>query len=103
MDAFGLNNYLYTNNNEVLLEIINRLENIIKDVDNNIIIKRIKDVIILTNKLISDNKKYFGLIRQDIQKLNTNINDKFEELQNKMNNCNIKNNKKKHKKRAGSM
>ena len=73
MDAFGLNNYLYTNNNEVLLEIINRLENIIKDVDNNIIIKRIKDVIILTNKLISDNKKYFGLIRQDIQKLNTNI------------------------------
>lgn len=94
MDAFGLNNYLYTNNNKVLFEIINRLENIIKDIDNNIIIKRIKEVIILTNQLINDNKKYFGLIRQDIQKLNSNINDKFEELQNKMNTNNIINKKK---------
>ena len=52
---FNLNNNIYTINN-ILLDIVNKLENIIKDINNDIIIKRIKDIIIIMNKLINDNK-----------------------------------------------
>ena len=55
-NSFILNNKIHSDNN-ILLEIMNKLENIIKDINNDIIIKRIKDIIIIINKLINDNKK----------------------------------------------
>ena len=84
-NSFILNNKIYSNNNNILFEIMNKLENIIKDINNDIIIKRIKDIIIIINKLINDNKKNIELIRKDIQDLNNNINNNFKELKNNIN------------------
>jgi hypothetical protein len=57
----------------------------------NLIIKRISDIIIKLNNMIQENKKTLELIRNDISelyfKLNNNLNQKFDELkfnQNKM-------------------
>ena len=81
---FILNNKIYSNNNNILFEILNKLENIIKDINNDIIINRIKDIIIIIiiNKLINDNKKNIELIRKDIQDLHNYINNNFKELKN---------------------
>ena len=38
-DIFNLNNKIYSNNNNILLEIINELNQIKNDIDNNLIIK----------------------------------------------------------------
>ena len=78
-----LNNKIYNNNNYILFDIINRLDNIIKDINDDIIIRRIRDIIILINNLIIDNKKNIELIRKDIQNLNTSININFKELKKK--------------------
>ncbi len=53
----ALNN-ISINNNDILFDIINKLEDIIKDINNDIIINRIRDIIILMNNLIKDKKKY---------------------------------------------
>jgi len=90
-NSFILNNKIYSNNNNILFEIINKLENIIKDINNNIIINRIKDIIIIINKLINDNKKNIELIRKDIQDLYNHINNNIKELNNNINQ-NINNN-----------
>jgi len=75
MDIFNNNIYLnYLHNNNILLKLVKKLENIIKDINNNNIIHRIKDIIIIINKLIKDNKKNIELIRNDIKILNNNIN-----------------------------
>ena len=75
MDIFNNNIYLnYLHNNNILLKLVKKLENIIKDINNNNIIHRIKDIIIIINKLINDNKKNIELIRNDIKILNNNIN-----------------------------
>ena len=66
MDQFILANNLYLNNNKILSDLVKSLENIIKDINNNNIINRIKDIIIIINKLINDNKKNIELIRNDI-------------------------------------
>ena len=60
----SLNNKIYSNNNNILFDIVNKLENIIKDLNNDIIIKRIKDIIIIMNNLINDNNKNIELIRK---------------------------------------
>ena len=52
----ALNN-ISINNNDILFDIINKLEDIIKDINNDIIINRIRDIIILMNNLIKDKKK----------------------------------------------
>ena len=80
MEMLTLNNKIYNNNNYILFDIINRLDNIIKDINDDIIIRRIRDIIILINNLIIDNKKNIELIRKDIQNLNTSININFKEL-----------------------
>ena len=66
MSEFALKNNIYLNNNDILLKLIEQLENIIKDINNNIIIKRIKDIIMIMNKLINDNKKYYESIKKMI-------------------------------------
>ena len=89
MEMFTLNNNMYSNNNNILFDIVNKLENIIKDINNDIIIKRIRDIIILMNNLINDNKKNIELIRKDIKDLNNNMMNNFKELKNNNNNGNI--------------
>ena len=47
MDNFVLNNNIYLNNNNILQELVIKLQNIIKDINNNNIINRIKDIKII--------------------------------------------------------
>ena len=83
---FFLNNKIYSNNNNILLEIAQKLNDIINDLSgsniNKIIINKIKDIILLINKLINDNKKNIELLRKDIQNLSDKIDKNFKELKN---------------------
>ena len=57
MDDFVLNNNIYLNNYNILFElVIEKLEDTLKYINNNNIRNRIKDIIIIMNKLINDNK-----------------------------------------------
>jgi len=48
-DAFILDNFIYSNNNNILLGIINDLQQIINYSHDNLTIKRISDIIIKMN------------------------------------------------------
>ena len=85
---FNLNNQIYANNNNLMLEVVNKLENIMNYTNDQIIISRIKDIIIIMNKLINNTEQ----IRKDIAKLNDNMNEKFKNLENNINNNSNKNN-----------
>ena len=67
MDDFDMNNNIYLNNNNILIELIEKLEKIIKDINDNNTINRIKDIIIIINELINDNKKYIKLIKKKMK------------------------------------
>ena len=56
-DTFTLNNQTYSNNNNILLGIINELNQNINSSHENLTIKRISDVIIKMNFIINENKK----------------------------------------------
>ena len=79
-NIFHLNNEIYSNNNNMLLRIIEDLQQIINTYNDNILIKRLKDIIILINKIISENKKNIELIRNDISNLYIKLNKKIDEL-----------------------
>ena len=61
-DTFTLNNQTYSNNNIILLGIINELQQISNSSHENLTIKRISDVIIKMNFIINENRKNMGLI-----------------------------------------
>jgi len=103
-DSFILNNRVYSYNNNILFEIVNKLENIANNLTNNLdlnnIIEQIRNIIIIINKVIKDNNKNIILLRKDINNLRQDIfnhtlkNEKnnffqkketFEETQNKNN------------------
>ena len=73
-DIFDLNSKIYSNNNNILLGIIDELQQIINDSKENITIKRLNDIIIKMNNMINENKKNSELIRNDISKLYNQIN-----------------------------
>ena len=77
-----INEQIYANNNNLLLELMNKLENLMRDTNDNVVIQRIKDIIIITNKIITNCNQ----IRQDIQNLNTNLNLRFTSLELKLQN-----------------
>ena len=83
-DTFTLNNQTYSNNNNILLGIINELHQISNSSHENLTIKRISDIIIKLNFIINENKKnqesiinQFTLLQNQMQQLNQkmNIND----------------------------
>ena len=90
IDSYKLKNRIYSNNNNILLGIINDLNQIINYSKDNIIIKRLSDIIIKMNFIINENRKNTELIRNDISKLYNQINKRFDEL--KFNNNNSFNN-----------
>ena len=79
-DIINLNNQIFSNNNTALLSIIEDLRQIINDCNENVIIKRLTDIIIKMNNIISENKKSTELIRTDISKLQNQMNKQFSEL-----------------------
>ena len=54
---YNLNNKIYSSNNNLLLEVINDLQQIINNTHENVIIKRISDIIVKMNFIVNDNKK----------------------------------------------
>ena len=90
IDSFQLNNKIYSNNNNILLGIINDLNQIINYSKDNIIIKRLSDIIIKMNFIINENRKNTELIRNDISNILNQMNKRFDELN--INNNNTFNN-----------
>ena len=79
---FHLNNKIYSDNNNILLGIIEDLQQIISTYNDNILIERLRDIIIAITKIINENKKNTELIRNDISNLDIKLNKKFDELKN---------------------
>ena len=75
-DIFNLNNKIYSNNNNIMLEIINELNQIRNYSQDNLIIQRLGNVIEKINYIINENKKNLELIRNDI----SSLNQKFDKL-----------------------
>ena len=72
-DTFTLNNQTYSNNNNILLGIINELQQISNSSHENLTIKRIRDVIIKMNFIINENRKNMGLIMNQFTLLQNQI------------------------------
>ena len=79
-DTLTLNNQTYSNNNNILLGIINELQQISNSSHENLTIKRISDIIIKMNFIINENKKTreliinkFTLLQNQISKLSQNL------------------------------
>ena len=77
---FNLNDKIYSNNNNILIEIVSDLHQIMNFSNDNLIIKRLSDVIIKMNNIINENKKNVQLIRDDISSLYKRLNKKFGDL-----------------------
>ena len=79
-----LNNLVSSNYNNLLFDILNKLENIISDLSNNsqinVIIKQIRNIIIILNKIVNDNQSNLNILRKDIKELNQNITNNFKLL-----------------------
>ena len=98
---FNLNKKIYSNNNNLLFGVINDLQQINNITKDNLVIKRIGDIIIKMNFIINENKKNNQLIIKQASLLqNQNsllqnqmnlMNKKLDEL--KFNNINQINNK----------
>ena len=85
-NLFNLNNKIYSNNNNLLLEIINDLNQLMNYSHDNLIIKVLGNSINKMNYIINENKKNVELIRNDISSLYNQMNKRFDEL--KINNIN---------------
>jgi len=79
-DTFTLNNQTYSNNNNILLEIINELQQISNSSHENLTIKRISDIIIKMNFIINENKKNMGLIMNQFTLLQNQISQLSQKL-----------------------
>ena len=75
-DLFNLNNKIYSNNNNILLEIINELNQLRNYSQDNLIISKLGNIINKINYIINENKKNLELIRNDI----SSLNQKFDKL-----------------------
>ena len=81
-DIFNLNNKIYSNNNNILLGIINDLQQIINYSKDNKIIKRLGDIMIKINNIINENKKNIELLRKDISILYDKLSKQLNDLKN---------------------
>ena len=84
-DTFTLNNQTYSNNNNILLGIINELQQISNSSHENLTIKRISDVIIKMNFIINEKRKTRELIMNQF----TILQNKFDQLSKKLDINNI--------------
>ena len=79
-DTFTLNNQTYSNNNNILLGVINELQQISNSSHENLTIKRISDVIIKMNFIINENKKNHESIMNQFTKLENQISQLSQKL-----------------------
>ena len=85
-NTFTLGNQTYSDNNNILLGIINELNQIANSSHENLTIKRISDVIIKMNFIINENRKNMGLIMNQFTKFENQISQLNQNL--KINNIN---------------
>ena len=85
-NMFNLNNKIYSNNNKLLIEIINDLNQLMNYYKDNISINILGNVINKINYIINENKKNLQPSRNDIPSLCNQMNKRFDEL--KINNIN---------------
>lgn len=76
-----INNQIFSNNNSVLISVTNELKELIQTLNDDIIIKRIGNIINIMNNAIKENKKNYEKIIGLIQ----SMNKKLETLTNKTN------------------
>ena len=79
-NMFNLNNKIYSNNNNLLLEIINDLNQVINNSKEDLSIKILGNVINKINYIINENKKNLQLLRNDISSMCNQMNKRFDEL-----------------------
>ena len=93
-DTFSLNNKVYSNNNNLLFGIINDLQQVINNTNDNLIIKRIGDIITKMNFIINENKKNTQLIMDQFALLhnqNSQVQNKLAQMNKNIANLNINN------------
>ena len=76
----NLNKQIYSNNNNLLIEIVNDLQQIINNTHDNLIIKAIGNIINKMNFIINDNKKNTQLIINHISSLENRLNQKLDKM-----------------------
>ena len=86
-DTFSLNNKVYSNNNNLLFGIINDLQQVINNTNDNLIIKRIGDIITKMNFIINENRKNTQLIMNQF----VSLQNKFDQMDKKFDKLNINN------------
>ena len=79
-DTFSFNNQIYSNNNNILLEIIDDLQQIVNSSQDNLMTKRIGDIIIRMNSLINENKKNMESIMKEFSSLKNQLKKLNEKL-----------------------
>ena len=89
MDLFGLNNKIFSNNNNIMLEIIDELNQMKDNSQDNLIISKLGDIINKMNSIIDENKKNLESIRKDIS---SDISSLKQTLNQRLDNLNINNN-----------
>ena len=93
-DTFSLNNKVYSNNNNLLFGIINDLQQVINNTNDNLIIKRIGDIITKMNFIINENRKNTQLIMDQIALLhnqNAQMQNQLAKMDKKFDKLNINN------------
>ena len=77
---FNLNNKIYSNNNNLLLEIVNDINQVINNSKEDLNIKILGNVINKINYIINENKKNLQL-RNDISSLYDKLSKRFDKLE----------------------
>ena len=93
-DTFSLNNKVYSNNNNLLFGIINDLQQVINNTNDNLIIKRIGDIITKMNFIINENRKNTQLIMNQFSLLhnqNTQVQNRLAKMDKKFDELKINN------------
>ena len=93
-DTFNLNSKIYSNNNNLLFGIINDLQQVINNTNDNLIIKRIGDIITKMNFIINENRKNTQLIMNQmtlLQNQNSLMQNKLAQMNKNFANLNINN------------
>ena len=79
-NTFNFNEKIYSNNTDILISILSDLQQILNICHENLVIKRIGDVINRMNFIIKENKKNTELIINHIKNLENKIDSKFDKL-----------------------
>ena len=84
-NMLNMNDKIYTNNNNILMEIVKELQQIINNSNENLTIKGLSNIIIQMNNMINDNKKNTQLIINHIK----NLQNQMEQMNQNIKQINI--------------